>query len=44
MSRLSEVLAQAKNENRAMMFYYVASGVVPGVALIGWLAVFLKLL
>jgi len=34
---------EAKNENRATMLYLVASGVVPGIALIAWLAVFLKL-
>lgn len=34
---------EAKNENRANLFYLVASGVVPGLALIGWLTVFLKL-
>ncbi len=34
---------EAKNENRANLMYLVASGVVPGLALVAWLAVCLKL-
>lgn len=34
---------EAKNENRGTMLYLTASGVVPGLALVLWLAVFLKL-
>jgi hypothetical protein len=34
---------EAKNENRSTLLYLTAAGLVPGMALVSWVAVFLRI-